>query len=248
LSAATWIEAALPDAKAIFSTRLGGVSRPPFSSLNLGILTDDDPGLVQRNRDLLATALGRDAAGFAMGLQVHGSSVQLHARRPERSAYSLRGAGLVESDAQLTTSPDVTPMVLVADCFPLVLSAPGAVAVVHCGWRGVAAGIVSAALDGLGSDTSRGDVTAVIGPGIGPCCYEVGDEVRASFEVRQLDEAFEGRRLDLRRAIRSELEREGVQATTDVGLCTSCNPGLFFSHRRDGGRTGRQAGIAWLEA
>jgi YfiH family protein len=244
LTAVTWIEASLPNAKAIFSTRLGGVSSGPYSELNLGILTNDDPALVQQNRDLLAAALGRDAEGFAMGLQVHGSNIQVHTHRPEESAYSRRGTGLVESDVQLTTGTDVTPLVLVADCFPLVVSARGVVAVVHCGWRGIAAGIVTAALEAVG--TVGENRSAVIGPGVGPCCYEVGDEVRAAFAARQLEDAFEGRRLDLARAIRSELERGGVRDVTSVGLCTSCTPELFFSHRRDGGVTGRQAGLAWL--
>jgi purine-nucleoside/S-methyl-5'-thioadenosine phosphorylase / adenosine deaminase len=244
LKSATWIEASLPNAKAVFSTRLGGVSSGPYAELNLGILTDDDPALVQRNRDLLATAIGRDPDGFAMGLQVHGDSIQAHERRPEQSPYVTRGE-LVESDAQLTTSPDVTPLVLVADCFPLVVSAPGVIAVVHCGWRGVAAGIVSGALDAVGNG-GRDNVTAAIGPGIGPCCYEVGEEVTRAFRSTGPGDALDGDRLDLAGAIRSELERGGVRAVTDLGLCTSCHPELFFSHRRDGGVTGRQAGLAWL--
>jgi YfiH family protein len=244
LKPATWIEASLPNAKAVFSTRLGGVSDGPYAELNLGILTDDDPVLVQRNRDLLAAAVGRDRDGFAMGLQVHGNKVQSHAGRPPKSAYVTRVDELVEADAQLTTSPDVTPLVLVADCFPVVLSTPGAVGVVHCGWRGIAAGILSAALNRVGGDVEN--VTAVIGPGIGACCYEVGEEVLTAFTARQLDRAFEGQRLDLGRAIHTELERGGVQSISEIGLCTSCNPQLFFSHRRDGGMTGRQAGLAWL--
>jgi YfiH family protein len=246
LNAATWIEASLPNAKAVFSTRLGGVSAGPYAELNLGILTGDDPVLVQRNRDLLAAALERDPDGFVMGLQVHGDQIQVHDKRPERSAYVARGE-LVESDAQVTTSSDVTALVLVADCLPLVLAAPGVIGVVHCGWRGVAGGIVSAALNALGGDDGEASVTAAIGPGIGPCCYEVGEEVLYAFETRKLEDAFDGSRLDLSRAVRLELERSGVHAITAVELCTSCNHDLFFSHRRDGGVTGRQAGLAWLE-
>jgi YfiH family protein len=244
------IEISLPDAKAVFSTRLGGISTGAYAELNLGILTDDDPALVQRNRDQLAEAIGRAPDRFAMGRQVHGSLVQVHVKPPKRSAYAARGTDLAEADAQLTTSPEVTPLVLVADCLPLVLSAPGAVTAVHCGWRGIAAGIVSNALQSLCElgDTGGARIAAALGPGIGPCCYEVGADVKDAFTVRGLAEALDGGRLDLARAIRLELERGGVEAISDLGLCTSCNRELFFSHRRDGGVTGRQAGLTWLTA
>jgi YfiH family protein len=244
-----WIEGALPDATAAFTTRVGGFSEGSYSELNLGILTDDDPELVARNRELVASALGRDPDGFVMGLQVHGTDVQVHEARPERSAYASRGVELVEADAQLATSTDLTPLVLVADCLPLVLSVPGAVGAVHCGWRGVAAGIVPAAVESLcrlsGAEASH--ASAALGPGIGACCYEVGEEVHEAFEKRDLGDATDGRKLDIPRAIRSELVLGGVDpaAIANVGICTSCNPELFFSHRRDGA-TGRQAGIAWL--
>lgn len=247
-----WIEASLPGAKAAFSTRLGGVSNSAYTELNLGILTDDDPALVQQNRELLAAALDRDPAGFAMGLQVHGSDVHVQRNRPEHSPYVERGTDLVEADAQLTDSSDVTPLVLVADCVPLVLSVSGAVGAVHCGWRGVAAGIVPGAVKSICELAQAGpeDVTAALGPGIRACCYEVGDEVSAAFRARGLDEALDGDRLDLAHATRLELERAGIdpQAVADIGLCTSCDSQLFFSHRRDGGITGRQAGIVWLSA
>ena len=110
----------------------------------------------------------------------------------------------------------------------------------HCGWRGLAAGIV-----GAGS-TAVGATDAAIGPGIGPCCYEVGDEVLGA--VRGLGPGSPtGRMLDLAAVARRLLERAGVERIETAGLCTSCEPELFFSHRRDGGRTGRQAGLAWLE-
>jgi purine-nucleoside/S-methyl-5'-thioadenosine phosphorylase / adenosine deaminase len=234
---ATWIEVALPNAKAVFSTRLGGVSGGPYAELNLGILTDDDPALVRRNRELLATALGRDPGAFAMGRQVHGTGVQVHAEAPSE---------LAEADAQVTTSPDLTSLVLVADCVPLVLATARAVAAVHCGWRGVAGGIVTASLDAVRAQGDGGEVTAAIGPGIGPCCYEVGEEVADAFRSGGLGDALDEDRLDLAAAIRLELDRKGVQVVTAVGLCTSCNRDLFFSHRRDGGVTGRQAGLGWL--
>jgi YfiH family protein len=169
-----------------------------------------------------------------MGRQVHGTGVEVR-EQP--------GEGLREADAQITHSAGLTPLVLVADCVPVVIARPGAVAAVHCGWRGVAGGILERALDALGP----GEAVAALGPGIGPCCYEVGEEVREAFRARGHDTAaMPAGRLDLPRAIRAELERRGVARVWDCGLCSSCHADLFFSHRRDGGRTGRQAGLAWL--
>jgi YfiH family protein len=129
--------------------------------------------------------------------------------------------------------------VLVADCLPVALAAPGAVAMLHAGWRGLAGGVLANGLRALGD----GPVTAAIGPGIGVCCFEVGDEVRAAFGEHAC--ARRGRNLDLKLIARRELREAGVEVVEDCGLCTVCEPELFFSHRRDGERTGRQAGVAW---
>jgi purine-nucleoside/S-methyl-5'-thioadenosine phosphorylase / adenosine deaminase len=243
-----WIEVSLPGAVAAFGTRIGGVSEGHYSALNLGVLTDDRRDRVERNRELFAGAIGRDPRGIAMGRQVHGSALRIH-RGGDPSAYAERVSDLPEADGQLTDDPGVTPLVLTADCFPLVLSAPGAVAAVHCGWRGVAAGIVTNAVEEIGR-LARGmdDVAAAIGPGIGPCCYAVGAEVAQAFAARGDARPLDEGRLDIAEAITRELIACGVQAEAiaGVGLCTSCNPELFYSHRRDGGVTGRQAGVAWL--
>jgi YfiH family protein len=245
-----WIEASLPGATAAFSTRAGGFSEGPYASLNLGFLTDDDPALVAGNRDLLTRALGREPEAIATGFQVHGSDLQVHRSRPYVSPWSNRGAAAAKVDAQLTDRPDVTPLVLVADCVPLVLSAPDAVAAVHCGWRGVAAGIIDRAVASICElgGIEAGVLAAALGPGIGPCCYEVGDEVGSAFRARGHSDALAEARLDLAAAIRAELERGGVDTSAihACGLCTSCNAELFFSHRRDRGVSGRQAGLVWL--
>jgi len=244
-----WIEAALDGAIAAFTTRVGGFSGGPYAALNLGFLTDDDPSLVSRNRDLLATTVGRDPEAIAIGLQVHGCELHVHAEPPRGSAYGHRGRAPAKADAQLTDHRDVTPLVLVADCVPLVLAGRGALAAVHCGWRGVAAGIVERAVAAVGelADADASELSAALGPGIGPCCYRIGDEVRSAFRQRGHEGAV-GATLDLPRAIGAELRHSGLGPTAiaSCDLCTSCNPGLFFSHRRDDGVTGRQAGLAWL--
>jgi YfiH family protein len=245
----TWLECSLGEARAAFSTRRGGTSKGPYESLNLGILTDDDPARVTRNRELLAQALGRDAGAVAMGWQVHGPEVQVHHGPPPpgRRGFGSPGDDLARVDAQVTDSPAVTPLVLVADCVPVALAAPGAVAMVHCGWRGVAAGVVERAVTALRRiGGKRGEVCAAIGPAIGPCCYDVGPEVSDVFARNGHTDALHGRMLDLPHVVCCELEALGVKEIAVAGMCVSCNPELFFSHRRDGGLTGRQAGLAWL--
>jgi polyphenol oxidase len=184
---------------------------------------------------------------------VHGADVQRHTRPPQPSGYARRGIDLARVDAQATDHPEVTPIVLAADCVPLALGAPGAVAIVHCGWRGVAGGIVARAVEACSGLAAADpcDLGAALGPGIGPCCYQVGDEVKDAFHDRYHgSDVVDGGTLDLSLAIRRELERAGLdeERVADTGLCTSCHADLFFSHRRDGGLTGRQAGLVWREA
>lgn len=233
------IRVELPAARVAFSTRVGGVSSGPYESLNLGILTDDEPEHVEQNRRLLAAQVGLDPERVAMGWQVHGSDLRDWPEPPRGGGYARPGAELPKVDGHLTGAQGVGLLVLVADCLPVALAAPGRVAMLHCGWRGLAGGIIERALDSL-----DGPVAAAIGPGIGPCCYEVGDEVLAAF--RDLDGVAGGRMLDLAAVARRKLEHGGVAVIEHVGLCTSCRSDLFFSHRRDRGVTGRQGGIAWL--
>jgi YfiH family protein len=229
----------LPGVRAVFTTRRGGVSEGPYASLNLGLLTADEPERVRLNRARLAGRLG---LRLAMGRQVHGTDI----REVSEPTIGSDGAALLElpaSDGQLTSTPALAPIVLVADCLPIALAAPGAVAMLHAGWRGLAGGIVAAGLQRLRRLAGSGaDVSAAIGPGAGGCCYEVGPEVHAAFG-RPPQRAL----LDLKAVAREQLEAAGVGTVHDIGLCTMCSdPALFFSHRRDGGITGRQAGIAWL--
>ena len=141
----------------------------------------------------------------------------------------------------MTSNPELTPLVQVADCLPVAVAGDGGVAMLHCGWRGLAAGIVERGSAEVGARA------AAIGPGIGPCCYEVGEEVLDAFGGLG-DGIATGRMLDLPEVARRLLAAAGVESVESADLCTSCNPELFFSHRRDAGRTGRQGGLAWIDA
>jgi polyphenol oxidase len=232
-----WLEADLPGARAAFSTRLGGVSEGPYEALNVAVKTGDDPDHVRENRHLLAAALGRNPADVVMGRQVHATDLRWHDRRQEPKVFADVVKSPDEVDAQATAEPGLAPLVMVADCLPIAVSGPAGVAMVHGGWRGLSGGIVDTAAERV-----RAEVAA-IGPGIGPCCYEVGEEVLSEFA--DLEGVAVGRMLDLTAVATRLLERAGVSEIDASGLCTSCNPELLFSHRRDGERTGRQAGLVW---
>jgi YfiH family protein len=192
---------------------------------------------VDENRERLAAATGCPRAHVLYGRQVHGSTVRRAVEPPgdERP--------VTEEDGQATALERHPALVFAADCLPLLLAADGAVAAVHAGWRGLAGGVVAEGVAALRELGGRGPVHALIGPGARGCCYEVGEEVHAAFAG---DGARVGERnLDLARVARRRLEAAGAGEVHDVGLCTMCHPELFFSHRRDGGVTGRQAGVVW---
>lgn len=222
------IEVEWPGARVAFSTRLGGVSEGPYVSLNLGILTDDDGDHVRANREHLAQVLGIDEV--AMGRQVHGTDL---------ATWDAPSTELIDVDGHVTDRPGLALLVLTADCLPVALAAPGRVAMLHCGWRGIAGGIIANGVRAFDDPPA-----AVVGPGIGQAHYEVGPEVLEAFA--DVPDAADGRMLDLRAVAEARLRAAGVQDVRHVEHCTFERDDLFFSHRRDGGVTGRQAGLAWL--
>jgi YfiH family protein len=234
----------LPGARAVFTTRRGGFSNGPYASLNLGRLTDDDPAVVGRNR---AALQARVDGRLAMIRQVHGSRV-LRVDDPGNRSTAVTDEGLVleDADGQATARAGIAPMVLTADCLPIAVAGGGAVAMLHAGWRGLAGGIVEEGVRALRELEGSEPLIAAIGPGAGGCCYEVGEEVHAQFSAHGEHVHGDGN-LDLKAIARAQLDRAGISEVHDTGLCTICSPAeLFFSHRRDRGVTGRQAGVAWL--
>jgi YfiH family protein len=224
-----------------FSTRIGGVSQGPFETLNLGILTGDRPEDVIENRRRLCEKVGAEPQRATMLWQQHGAGV---VKAIDDHGVMTAGFDHPPGDALWTDEPGLAMMLIAADCLPVAVarangSAP-ALAVLHVGWRGLMAGIAAAALSELGD----GRLEAVIGPGIGPCCYEVGEEVAGPFRERFGAEVLVGRHLDLYAATEKALQSAGCGRVERVEMCTSCHPDLFFSHRRDGPSTGRQGIVA----
>jgi YfiH family protein len=196
---------------------------------------------VVENRRRLAERLGVEPANVAMGWQVHGRELAEWDAPPADPGYARPGAGLERVDGHVTSLPGLGLLVLAADCYPVALSDGASVAMVHCGWRGLAAGIVARAVGRL-----QGAVSAAVGPGIGACCYEVGPEVLAAFS--DIPGVASGRMLDLRAVLAVKLAAAGVSDVQHVEHCTSCRADLYFSHRRDRGLTGRQGGLIALDA
>jgi YfiH family protein len=222
-----------------FSTRHGGVSEGPYASLNLGIRTDDEPARVVENRTRLCGAVDADPDGATMAWQRHGSTV----RRAEPRGVVTPGTVYDHCDGLWSDDPGLGMLLLTADCLPIAIARTNgeqpALAILHAGWRGLLAGIA-----GVGVRTLGGTVAAAIGPAIGPCCYDVGEEVAEPFREAFGADVVRDGRLDLWTSAERALRAAGCERVHRFDLCTSCNPERFFSHRRDRGQTGRQGVIA----
>jgi polyphenol oxidase len=223
-----------------FTTRAGGVSGGPYESLNLGILTDDDPTNVVENRRRACHEAGANAETATMAWQHHGAEV----RRAEPRGIVTPGTLFDRCDGLWSDEPGQAMMLLTADCLPVALArangAKPALAVLHVGWRGLLAGIVASGVEAL----DGGELAAAIGPGIGPCCYEVGEEVAEPFRTGFGQDVTVDGKLDLWTATERALRDSGCAEVARTDLCTYCHPARFFSHRRDRGLTGRQGVIA----
>lgn len=229
--------------RAASTTRAGGFSSGVYASLNLGTHVGDDPAAVKRNREWLGNALELPASPRWLN-QVHGLDIVV---------AEGAGADPPRADGSETSSSGVVCAVLTADCLPVLLCDRSGqrVAAIHGGWRGLAAGILEAAVDGFARDgLPAGELLAWFGPAIGVAAYEVGEEVREAFASPGDRAAFHGNargryQLDLYALARSRLAAAGVHSVYGGDYCTHADPGRFFSYRRDGS-CGRQATLIWL--
>lgn len=241
------------------STRLGGVSQAPYLSLNLALHTGDQVSSVVLNRHKFCEAAGVDAARVVTTQQVHGDKVMaVSAPEAGRGAEAFADA-LAATDALITNTPNLPLLLFFADCVPVLILDPvnKAIAVVHAGWKGTAAGIVQKTIREMQTHfgTEPENCVSGIAPSIGPCCYEVDTGVAEVFQGRFTDwGAFltpSGHkwRLDLWRANYNQLAAAGLSAENIVisGICTACNAGLFFSYRAENGLTGRIGAVMSLK-
>lgn len=221
---------------ALFTTRTHG---------NLSSVGGDGAEQGLESREELRAQLG--VRRMLRGYQVHGTTVQRV--REDRGA----GAGTmdsesqpkIEADGQATALSNLGAMVLTADCLPVALGATGAVAMVHTGWRGLAAGVLEEGVRAVRELGGEDDIVAIIGPGAGACCYEVGEEVHAAFGGAHRAQGPHTGNIDLKAIARDKLLAVGVTKVQDIAMCTICDE-RFFSYRREGARAGRQGGVAWL--
>jgi polyphenol oxidase len=227
-----------------FVCELGGRARALFTSRAAGNLSTasgerSEQGRAARER--LCERLG--LRWLCASRQVHGADVLRIDSAERRGGEALP----LDADGHATAAAGIGAMVLTADCLPVALAGGRAVAMVHAGWRGVAAGVLEQGVRALREvGGGVGPIYAAIGPGAGVCCYEVGPEVHARFGTDgDAGHYRRGERIDLRAIARERLLAAGVVEVLDAGACTICDE-RFFSHRREGGRAGRQAGVAWL--
>ena len=224
--------------------------------MNLGLLTDDDPELVVRNRKKFCEVVGIDPNSIVGTEQVHGDRV-LKVTQAEKGHGALDKDSVIPGvDALMTNERGVSLTAYYADCVPLLFwDVHGrAVGVAHAGWRGTLAQVglqvVVKMAEAFGSDP--GEIHVLVGPAIGSCCYSVGEELADAFEKEFGREPLirrQGRTyLDLKLANREYLVRGGIPPDQIYlsTLCTSCLPGVFFSHRRDKSPTGRMAAVIGL--
>jgi YfiH family protein len=219
----------------VFTTRVGGVSEGPFESLNLGRRTGDDVEHVDENRRRLCATVGADEERLTLGYQTHSTVVN----RAEAGSRGVPGDGL------WTDAPGLPMLALGADCVLMALARTNgdspALAVVHAGWRGLIDGVVEQTAQVVGPKFA-----AVVGPAIGPCCYEVGEEVASRFRARFGREITTDGKLDLWTSAERAARDAGAVEVERVDLCTNCNPDLFFSERRTGRPRGTQGVLGFL--
>ncbi len=215
---------------AAFTTRVGGTSKPPFDELNISFQVGDDESNVRTNREIAGRAIASDGR-WSIVRQVHGSVV---VPADERK--------VPDADGLWTDDPEQVLAVSAADCIPVLIVAGRRVCLAHAGWRGLVAGIVEQAVGSAGVNAS-----VFAGPAIGPCCYEVGADVAEDLAgVSEGAVTSDGRHVDLWAAAEAAAMDAGAATFSAARICTSCHSELFFSHRRDAGRTGRQALVARL--
>jgi YfiH family protein len=231
------------------TTRIGGLSQPPYNELNVGFGTDDNPGIVLQNRLLLAKTLNIPLDWFVFPRQTHSSNVYKVQPENRGAGAFTRDNAIPDTDALVTDAHQTCIVVQVADCVPIMFYDfyQNVIAVAHAGWRGTVKYIVKDTLAVMQKDYGcmLSNIIAGIGPSIGSCCYNVGDDVYQAFSEWNRNKIFSYRDdklfLDLQRAneillLQSGIKKENIEISH---FCTQCNPEHYYSYRYNGGDTGR---------
>lgn len=234
---------AFPEVVHAFSTRNGGVSTGPFSSLNLGISDGDILRNILINRKRFCNTLNFAPSDLAQAEQLHSNRVVVvNSKGPYQNC-----------DALITRHPHICLSVKTADCAPILLYDPmqKVIAAIHAGWRGTVEGIISNTITTMQAEfnSKPSEIIAVIGPAIHGCCYEVKEDVAQLFAENEIIRRDQRLYLDLIAAVTNRLIRAGLQPThiADSGFCTACHPNKFYSYRRDGAKTGRMLSVIGID-
>lgn len=236
--------------------RQGGVSKVPYDSLDMALHVGDDAEAVIENRRRFFAALGLDANRLVTPNQVHGDHIEVVTEREAGRGAKAYDDSISETDALITNTPNLPLMLCYADCTPILFLDPvqRAIGIAHGGWKGTVARIAQKTAERMQQEfgTKPENLLAAIGPSIGPCCFEVGEEVADKFreafpghEAELIDESGQKPHVSLWQANRLQLLEAGLlpEHIELANYCTSCHHDQLFSYRADGGKTGRLAAI-----
>lgn len=242
------------------SSRNGGVSKEPWSSLNLGLHVEDNRAAVLENRKIFCQALGLEAEKIITCQQVHGNIIAKVTAGDCGAGAMDFGTSIETTDALITNEPQVPLMLFFADCTPILLADPvtKAIGIAHGGWKGTLGAIAEKTVLAMGEHfgCKPENMLAAIAPSIGSCCYQVGSEVAEKFRqgfpefaAEILLQRKDGIYLDLQRTNTLQLQRAGLKTEhiENAHVCTACNNRQFFSYRADGGQTGRIAAVMCIK-
>lgn len=248
-----------PELFHLFTTRLGGVSEGPYTSLNLGLGSDDTRKNIQQNYEILSSALSLDLDKIVRGYQTHTINIRTVSEENKGKLWAERPE-FMDVDGLITDQIDIALMTFHADCIPIYYYDPikKAIGMAHAGWRGTLANMAGAMtkrmVQEFGSDPA--DLVAVVGPSLGQCCFEVDPDVAEEFlSANSSYEEYVGEKwkekyhIDLWGITKFQLQESGlVPENIEIsGLCTKCHQDLFFSHRGQKGESGRMVGMIMLK-
>ncbi len=235
-----------------FTSKLGGCSQGKISGLNLGFRVGDDAAAVVKNYELVSGDLGISFEGIVAAKQIHSAEIKVITEKEKGYGIAYRDK-LFEADGLITNCKNIPLCVFYADCVPVLLAEAeaGVIAAVHSGWRGTVQQIAGKAVEKMCNEFGANPekIKAVIGPSIGPCCFETGEEVATRFDKSLVKSEQNGKfKVDLWEANRRILQAKGVKAKNiDISKrCTVCHSDILYSYRIHNENTGRMGAFIMM--